>query len=61
MIIFGYGVSFIKLCLAAMETTKNDYNFCLIYLHTNKINIIEAISCDYCIFSLGRYERGEER
>ena len=46
MIIFDYGVSFIKLCLAPMETTKNDYNFCLIYLHTNKINIIEAISCD---------------
>ena len=61
MIIFDYGVSFIKLCLAAMETTKNDYNFCLIYLHTNKINIIEAISCDCCIFSLGKYERGEER
>ena len=61
MIIFDYGVSFIKLCLPAMETTKNDYNFCLIYLHTNKINIIEAISCDCCcIFSLGRYERGED-
>ena len=51
---------YIMLCCNG-DCSMNIRMIIIFVLPAKKINIIEAISCDYYIFSLGTYERGEER